>query len=43
MANKKKQDTNIDALWHLFEETGLPAAYLLYKAEERRIGGRDKS
>ena len=42
MAKKTRKDTNIDALWRLFEKTGLPEAYMLYKAEERRIDGGDK-
>lgn len=42
MSDKQRTDTNIDALWELFEKTGLPEAYMLYKAEERRIGGGDK-
>ena len=42
MAKKTNKETNIDALWRLFEKTGLPEAYMLYKAEERRIGGGDK-
>ena len=43
MIDDKKTNTNIDALWELFEKTGLPEAYMLYKAEERRIGRGDKS
>ena len=34
--------TNKDALWKLFLKTGLPEAYMMYKAEERRIDGGDK-
>ena len=34
-----KKQSNKDALWDLFVKTGLPEAYSLYKAEERRVDG----
>ena len=42
---KNKKDTvvtNKDALWRLFLKTGLPEAYMMYKAEERRLEGGNK-
>ena len=39
----KSKDSNIEALWDLFWKTGLPEAYSMYKAEERRVEGGDKS
>lgn len=33
---------NKEALWDLFVKTGLPEAYCMYKAEERRVDGRDQ-
>ncbi len=39
----KSKDSNIDALWDLFVKTGLPEAYSMYKAEERRLERGDKS
>lgn len=38
-----KKQTNKDALWELFIKTGLPEAYSMYKAEERRIDGGDQN
>ena len=32
-----KKQNNMDALWALFVKTGLPEAYSMYKAEERRV------
>ena len=43
MENEKKNIGNKDALWELFAKTGLPEAYCLYKSEERRVDGGDKS
>ena len=37
-----KNANNKDALWDLVVKTGLPEAYCMYKAEERRIDGRDQ-
>jgi len=34
-----KGESNKDALWDLFVKTGLPEAYCMYKAEERRVDG----
>ena len=39
----KSKDGNIEALWDLFWKTGLPEAYSMYKAEERRVDGGDQS
>ncbi len=38
-----KKQTNKDALWELFIKTGLPEAYSMYKAEERRVDGGDQN
>ena len=37
-----KKDNNLDGLWELFWKTGLPEAYSMYKAEERRVERGDK-
>ena len=39
----EKKDNNLKGLWDLFWKTGLPEAYSMYKAEERRVerGGQD--
>ena len=37
---EKKERNN--ALWELFEKTGLPEVYSLYKYEERKVDGRDQ-
>lgn len=37
-----KKVSNKDALWDLFWKTGLPEAYSMYKAEERRVDGGKK-
>ena len=37
-----KKESNADALWELFVKTGLPEAYSLYKAEERRVERGDQ-
>ena len=39
----KNKDNNLDALWALFVKTGLPEAYSMYKAEERRVERGDQS
>ena len=38
----KRKDTNVEALWHLFVKTGLPEAYCVFKAEERKVERGDK-
>ncbi len=37
-----QKQNNMDALWDLFVKTGLPEAYSMYKAEERRVERGEK-
>ncbi len=38
-----QKQNNMDALWDLFVKTGLPEAYSMYKAEERRVERGEKN